>query len=200
MTAAGDRTSTSADHRIRLPGRPAAAETAAVLIRRETAGDTEAIEAGTTAAFGRADRPGPVVEAVLVRELRASDAWIPALSFVAEAAGEIVGHVVCTRAHVDGAPVLGLGPLSVRPDRQRAGFGAALMHAVLGAADALGEPLVGLLGDPAYYGRFGFRAATLYGILPPVPRWADHFQVRPLTAYDPSVRGTFAYAEPFDRT
>ena len=43
------------------------------------------------------------------------------------------------------------GPLSVRPDRQRRGVGSALMHAVLGAADALGEPLVALLGSTAYY-------------------------------------------------
>ena len=65
--------------------------------------------------------------------------------------------MVCSRGHVDQAPVLALGPLSVRPDRQRGGVGSALMHAVLGAADALGEPLVALIGNPAYYRRFGFR-------------------------------------------
>ena len=74
------------------------------------------------------------------------------------------------------------------------------MHAVLGAGDALGEPLVALLGSPAYYRRFGFRLSDEYGIAPPRPGWQPHFQVRTLSAYRPEVRGTFAYPEPFDRT
>jgi putative acetyltransferase len=94
---------------------------------------------------------------------------------------------------------LALGPLSVRPDWQRQGAGKALMHAVLGAADALHEPLVVLLGSTGYYPRFGFRLAGEYGITPRHPEWAEHFQVRTLTGYDPAVRGEFAYPEPFDR-
>lgn len=74
------------------------------------------------------------------------------------------------------------------------------MHAVLGVADALGEPLVALLGSPDYYSRFGFRLSSEFGIVPPRPQWQPHFQVRTLSAYKPSLRGTFAYAEPFDRT
>ncbi len=73
------------------------------------------------------------------------------------------------------------------------------MHAVLGAADALGEPLVALLGSTGYYPRFGFRLASEYGITPTDPEWEPHFQVRPLTAYDPAVRGEFGYPEPFER-
>jgi putative acetyltransferase len=107
--------------------------------------------------------------------------------------------VVCTRGLVAVAPVLALGPLSVRPDRQRAGVGGALMHAVLAAADAGNEPLVALLGSTSYYQRFGFRLAGEYGITPRHPEWRPHFQVRPLAAYDPAVRGEFAYPEPFDR-
>lgn len=71
------------------------------------------------------------------------------------------------------------------------------MHAVLGAADALREPLVALLGHTGYYPRCGFHPAVEYGIVPPVPGWAPHFQVRTLNAYDPRIRGEFAYAEPF---
>ncbi|HTR95535.1 MAG TPA: hypothetical protein VMI73_27700 [Trebonia sp.] len=74
------------------------------------------------------------------------------------------------------------------------------MHAVLGAADALGEPLVVLLGSTEYYPRFGFRPAREYGITPQRPEWEPHFQVRTLAAYDPSLRGAFAYPEPFDHT
>ena len=65
--------------------------------------------------------------------------------------------------------------------------------------DALGEPLVALLGEPAYYGRFGFEPSHRYGIQPPDLGWGDYFQVRTLTAHDPGVRGVFRYAAPFDR-
>jgi putative acetyltransferase len=170
-----------------------------VLVRREAPGDAEAIHAVTAAAFARPgeDIPG---EALLVDWLRASPAWIPELSLVVtEPGGHVIGHVVCTRGTVGHAPVLALGPLSVRPDRQRQGVGKALVHAALGAADALGEPLVALLGSTRYYPRFGFRLAAEYGITPQHPEWEADFQVRTLTAYDPAVRGEFAYPEPFDR-
>ena len=94
----------------------------------------------------------------------------------------------------------GIGPLAVRPDRQQNGVGSALMHAVLGAADALGEPLVALLGDPAYYSRFGFLAAAGYQITAPRPQWQPRFQVRVLSGYQPGLRGIFTYPPPFDRT
>jgi putative acetyltransferase len=168
-----------------------------VLIRRETAEDAETVYDVTAAAFAGPAREVP--EARLLTELRACDAWLPALSYVADAAGRITGHVVCSRGHVGPAPVLALGPLSVHPDHQGRGVGLALVHTVLGAADALDEPMVMLLGAPGYYGRFGFRHAEEYGIAPPVPEWRPHFQARTLSAYDPAVSGAFAYAEPFDR-
>lgn len=132
--------------------------------------------------------------------LRAHSAWLPELSLVAvDPDDEVVGHVLCTRGHVGSVPALAAAPLSVRPDRQRAGVGSALMHAVLAAADALGEPLVALLGDPKYYARFGFRLSREYRIAAPVTAWGPHFQVRPLTAFHPDTAGTFSYAVPFDR-
>jgi len=171
-----------------------------MLIQRETPALTGAIHAVTAAAFAHADQPDQVpVEATLVDELRACDAWLPALSLVAVDSTGVVGHVVCSRAWLDSAPVLGLGPLSVHPDHQGRGVGKALVHTVLGAADALDEPLVVLLGNPRYYSRFGFRLADEYGIVPPVPQWRAHFQARPLTAFTPALKGKFVYAEPFDR-
>lgn len=170
-----------------------------MLIRREAPADIDPIAAVTSAAFGRSDAPPPV-ETLLLAELRRSDAWLPQLSLVAVAGDDrVVGHVVCTRGHVDSSPALGLGPISVVPQRQRDGVGSALMHAVLGAADALDEPAVVLLGDPGYYARFGFRPAAEYGITPPQPDWAPHFQVRALHAWTPELRGGFTYAEPFAR-
>ena len=197
------------DHRIvqdrdeiQLRSRSAAGHRDRVLIRRETERDADVIRAITTAAFAQGRPPSQVVpEARLVDELRVGPAWIPALSLVAvNPTGETIGHVLGTRGHVGQDPVVAIGPLAVRPDHQRRGVGSALMHAVLGAADALGEPLAALLGDPAYYRRFGFERSIVYQITPPTPDGQPHFQVRVLTGYHPWLRGMFTYPEPFDRT
>lgn len=163
-----------------------------MLIRRELPADATTIAEIHTAAF-KGD-----VEKNLVTALRASDSWLPALSLVAEDEGQVVGHVVCTRAHVATTPALGLGPLGVLPSHQKRGVGGALMHAVLAAADALNEPVVVLLGHTDYYPRFGFVPATSLGIEPPEPAWGAHFQARPLSTYDSAIRGPFAYAQPFN--
>jgi putative acetyltransferase len=165
-----------------------------MLIRRECPDDIAAIRDVHRAAFASDGEP---MEVRLVDALRESDAWIPALSWVAELDGTVVGHVVSTRGHVDDAPAVGLGPLGVRPELQGKGVGSALMYASIGAADALDEPLIALLGAPEYYGRFGFVAGTRCAIQPPDSNWGVHFQVRTLTAWRPSVSGTFQYAAPF---
>ncbi|PWK43427.1 GNAT family N-acetyltransferase [Actinoplanes xinjiangensis] len=176
-----------------------------MMIRREGSDDVDAIHAVTAAAFRGVAHSAPPVEpggdpgeATLVSWLRDDAGWIPEFSLVAIEDDQVVGHVLATRAHVAARPVLGLGPLSVLPRRQGSGVGTALMHAVLGAADALGEPLVGLLGDPSYYRRFGFVPAQPAGITAPDPAWGDNFQVRTLSRYD-GLTGRFQYAAPFDR-
>ncbi len=174
-------------------------------IRRSTASDIGSIRTLTAAAFRSAAHSAPPVdgtddpgEAALVGWLLGDPAAIPQLSLVAERDGHLVGHVVCSRGYVDEAPALGLGPVSVHPEEQRAGVGSALVHAVLGAAQALDEPLVALLGDPAYYSRFGFGPAAAMDIAAPDPAWGDFFQAVALGT-GPTPTGTFRYSEPFDR-
>jgi putative acetyltransferase len=170
-----------------------------VLIRRELPADAEAVRGVLAAAF--ADPAAPQrrpVEVRLVDALRTRVEWLPPLALVAEVDGRIAGYVVCTRAWVGEQPALGLGPLAVTPAAQRTGVGSALMHAVLGGADALGEPLVALVGHLEYYPRFGFRPATDLGVTAPAAEWGAAFQARTLTAYHPGLRGEFRFAPPFD--
>ncbi|MBB5852662.1 GNAT family N-acetyltransferase [Amycolatopsis umgeniensis] len=168
-------------------------------LRQETPADREAIHAVHLAAFAK--HSVPVVEAKLVDELREDGDLIGALSIVAERDGKIVGHVCCSPSRLgsDEKSTVGLGPLGVLPEYHASGIGSALVHAVLGAADALGYGAVILLGDPNYYSRFGFVLAGQYGIEPPVAEWAPHFQVRTLRAYTPELRGEFRYSPAFDR-
>jgi putative acetyltransferase len=161
-----------------------------MLIRRETPDDVPAIAAVTMAAFGP-------VETRLLADLRKDEGWLPALSLVAILDGAVIGHVVCTRGYVDSTPVLGLGPIGVQPEQQRRGVGQALMHTMLGAADATDEPLIALLGDPAFYRRFGFITASELSISAPDPSWGHHFQARALSACPPDLTGAFRYASPF---
>jgi putative acetyltransferase len=174
-----------------------------VLILRARPSDSSAISAVHTDAFGKGPdgRTGhEPPEVRLVDELRAGPDWIERLSLVAVVDGEVVGHVCCSRGRLDGvAPVLGLGPLGVMPRFQRCGVGAALMQAVLGAATALDEPLVCLLGDTGYYGRFGFVPASQLGIEAPEESWGDHFQALALLPSGHLRSGCFSYPEAFDR-
>ncbi|MFC9787401.1 GNAT family N-acetyltransferase [Rhodococcus sp. NPDC127528] len=169
-----------------------------MLIRREHPADIDSIAAVHRSAF--ADQSPPNTEPVevgLVAALRASDAWLQGLSLVAEVDGAVVGHVCLTRATLGDDPVLALGPIGVLADLHGAGIGSALMHAALGAADALDEPLVALLGHLDYYPRFGFVPASTLSIDPGVPDWVTHFQVRTLEAYTPELVGEFRYPQPF---
>jgi putative acetyltransferase len=175
-----------------------------MLLRRERPADAKAVRRVHALAFASPDPGGPPApEAELVDGLRAGGHIVPACSIVAVEADAVVGHVVCSRASVgepagaESARVLGLGPLGVLPDHQRRGVGSALMHAVLGAADACDIAAVVLLGEPAYYGRFGFELARRWGITPPDPSWEPAFQLRRLTAWDDRLRGEFRYAAPF---
>ena len=118
-------------------------------------------------------------------------------ALVAEQDGEVVGHIQFSRAWVGDYPVVLLGPIGVRPDRQRNGIGSALIHSGLAEARARGERAVILLGDPNFYSRFGFVAASRFGLRNPaagvqangfVVREED-FQIAPLDSRADSLAG-----------
>lgn len=130
----------------------------AVRVRRETPADRAGIRTIATAAFpSRA-------EADLVDRLRADGDLV--LSLVAEAPGGLVGHAALSRMR---APfrALGLGPVAVQEGHRRGGVAGRLIeHALALAAEGGWEGVV-VLGDPAYYGRFGFAAGLAAGYASP---------------------------------
>jgi len=106
----------------------------------------------------------------------------PGLELVAATADQrVLGHVMAAVGDLAGRPALGIAPLSVAPVRQRQGIGSALMREVLDRAEAGGWSMALLLGDPAYYTRFGFEPAVALGIAyAPVGAADPHFLVRRL--------------------
>ncbi|MFD3535858.1 GNAT family N-acetyltransferase [Streptomyces sp. NPDC058664] len=130
--------------------------------RPETAEDAPAVRRIVAEAFGSD------AEAALVDALRLDPgAWLPGLSYVAEAPdGSVAAHALVTRCRVGDAPAAALAPVSVAPEHQRTGAGQAVVRAVLDAARLRGESLVLVLGHPEYYPRFGFVRASAYGIKP----------------------------------
>lgn len=134
----------------------AAHDSIAIAVRDEHPDDAAAIDAVTQAAFAHAPH-SQQTEHHIVRALRAAGAL--AVSQVAvDAGGAVVGHVAASPVTLaDGRTGwFGIGPLSVAPARQRQGVGARLMRSVLQALRDRGAAGAVLLGDPAYYARFGF--------------------------------------------
>jgi putative acetyltransferase len=180
-------------------------QTAPVIVRREHPADHDVVRGLHRAAFtadpvtGILRAADDVPEARLVDELREDAGFLPHLSLVCVAGDEVVGHVLATRGWLEplGTPALGLGPLGVLPAVQGRGVGTVLVHALLAVAEACEEPVVALLGAPAYYRRFGFERSTDRGIAPPDPAWGEYFQARRLKPG--TAQGTFRYADPFGR-
>lgn len=125
-------------------------------IRDETPSDPAAIAALTTLAFATAAHSSGT-EAAIVDALR-DEAGVLTLSLVAVSGGELVGHVAFSPITVGAAAAgwYGLGPVSVRPERQRQGIGSALIQTGLERLRQRGAAGCILVGDGNYYRRFGF--------------------------------------------
>jgi putative acetyltransferase len=124
------------------------------------------------------------------------------LGLVAEAEGQIVGHVQLSRSWVD-APqrlveVLVLSPLSVLPGYQGKGIGKRLVARAIEEAGNAGAPLLFLEGSPAYYSRLGFEPGRGHGFTSPSVRIPEAaFQVVLLPGHEPWMTGALVYNEVF---
>ena len=161
-------------------------------IRNEQAQDIEAISRLTEAAF-RNEEYSSHTEHFIVNALRRTGQL--SISLVAAEHDEILGHVAISPVSISSGVTgwYGLGPISVRPDRQGKGIGSALMWAALQQLRQQGAAGCVVLGDPAYDGRFGFKAHP--GLeLPDVP--PEYFQALSFTGELPV--GVVKYAAAFD--
>jgi putative acetyltransferase len=123
---------------------------------------------------------------------------VPELCLVAVEDGDVVGHVMFSRATLDsGHEVLTLAPMAVVPERQRAGIGTALVDEALRRARETEHGLVVVLGHPAYYPRFGFEPAGALGIEAPFDVPAEAWMALRLPAYRSEMAGLLTYAAAF---
>lgn len=159
-----------------------------LIIRDERASDHPAIRAIHIAAFPTA------AEADLVEHLRQDgDVGIALVALTGDA---VVGHVMGSPMRAP-FPALGLGPVAVLPGFRRRGVAERLIRRCLDRAKDEGAVGVFVLGNPAYYGRFGFRAshAAAFGS----PYAGPHLMALPLRSDQlPVTAGEIAYAPAFD--
>src|SRR5205085_2832109 len=113
-------------------------------------------------AFGRND------ESRLIDRLRAENGFEAPMSLVAEEDGTVIGHVLFTHLQLAAGDrrvkAAALGPVGVHPDHQRKGVAGRLIRYGLEYLKKQGYEAAVVLGDPAYYGRFGFSASTAAAI------------------------------------
>ncbi|MNE49884.1 Acetyltransferase (GNAT) family protein [compost metagenome] len=163
-----------------------------ISIRNEQPADIEAISRLTETAFA-SEPHSSHTEQFIVNALRRSGQLT--ISLVAVEGDAILGHVAISPVAVSSGATewYGLGPISVRPDCQGQGIGSVLMKTALAELERLGGRGCVVLGDPGYYGRFGFKAYPDLQ-LPGVP--PEYFQA--LVLGDDLPAGSVRYHAAFE--
>lgn len=139
-------------------------------------------------------------EHLMIERLRGTDAYIPALSLLAEIDGEAVGHILLTKAKIvrarSSVSTLAMAPLSVVPEHQSLGVGKRLVRSAHLAGAQLGFASIVLVGIPSYYPQFGYEPLDRYPITLPFDAPEENRMIMPLVpgALD-TVAGTVRYAE-----
>jgi len=142
-------------------------------------------------------------EGALVERLRKTSRFIPELSLVAEYENRVIGHILLYPIKINAGTKkcdsLALAPMAVHPDYQKRGIGSKLIEKGLTMAKKLGFKSVIVLGHPEYYPRFGFEAASKWGIRAPFDVPEDAFLTIELTRNGlKNRRGTAEYPKEFD--
>ena len=139
-----------------------------IMIRNEKKADYEVVEKITREAFYNLYVPG-CVEHYLVHIMREHEDFLPELDFVLELNGEVIGNVMYTKARLldeDGnkKEILTFGPLCIKPEYQRQGYGKKLIEYSFERAAELGYDVVVIFGSPANYVGRGFKSCKKYDV------------------------------------
>ncbi|HEY8616682.1 N-acetyltransferase [Phenylobacterium sp.] len=157
-----------------------------LVLKPEEFADCERIEALLDRAFG----PGRFVKSSeRVREIAQ---FAPELSFCALDGETLLGTVRMWRVRVGGQAVTFLGPLAVDSDQRSAGVGGQLVQRACDAARTAGEAWVVLVGDAAYFERFGFAAAAAAAVRMPGPVDQKRVLALRLDTGAPALAGEFS--------
>lgn len=165
-------------------------------IRQEQPEDYERVYHVVKEAFATAEHSDGT-EQDLVAALRKSGSFLPELSLVAVEDGEIVGHILFTKAAVGGTEVLALAPLSVLPDYQNRGIGLSLIREGHRIARRLGYEYSVVLGHPKYYPKAGYVPASLYGVRAPFAVKDENFMIVSLGGNSNPLNGVMEYDPAF---
>jgi len=161
-------------------------------VRAERADDRAGIRSVHLAAF-----PTPA-EADLVEQLRRDGDAV--ISLVAVEADRIVGHVLFSRMRVDAdarqLSALALAPVAVIPGRQGCGIGSALVEAGIVEAGSKEFDMIFVLGEPGYYGRFGFDAEAAAPFASPYA--GPYLQARAMNAFSAPRSGRAEHPAAFE--
>lgn len=134
-----------------------------MIIRTENGSDFEKVYKLNFQSFGNRED-----ESRLIERIRKSEGFVPELSLVAEKDGEIVGHLLLSKAIVENQDekhtVIVLAPIAVHPAYQKQGVGTRLIEEGKKRCEALGYRLILLIGHPEYYPRLGFQPARRFGL------------------------------------
>jgi putative acetyltransferase len=158
-----------------------------MIIRSESPGDIAGIRFVEEAAFLQS------AEADLVDDLRAAGDSV--FSLIAVEGETVTGHAMFSRLQAP-FPALALGPVAVLPDRQRVGVGSRLIREGIARSEAAGWIGIFVLGDPAFYRRFGFDVGKASGFISPYA--GPHLMALPLGRNElPTDTGSIQHAPAF---
>jgi putative acetyltransferase len=169
----------------------------AIAIRPALGPDVAAIDALLRVGFPRAD------EADLVRRLCVDGDMVLVLVAEDEEAGALAGMVAFSRMQVDAGgkeiAAVALAPVAVAARYRGQGVAEALIHAGVERLEAERVVLCFVLGEPAFYARFGFHADYAANFVSPYA--GEHFMALPVQGglMPCGVRGAARHAGAFAR-